>query len=565
MRFTVRLKITAAMGIALAIAVVVGLVGLLGVRATNKLVEDMYRNNVQAIVAVSDARAAIVDERLALNRGLIDPSQRGQVKHVEEDGARIEAAWRRYYPALVSSDEERAVARDFESNRADVRPAVQKEAELIDAGKTEEARQLHVSKVSVGMSAATEVMDRLIAINEKQSEGAAADAARHFANTWKLAVSMLVLGVLVLLAVAVLLIRAVIRPLNQARSLAGSIQEGKLNNATAITGDDEFSDTLRSLDDMDRQLTSIVTQVRDVAEQVTSAARDLSQGNDDLSQRTQEQASSLEETAASMEELAATVKQNAEGANQAREMASRMRKRAEEGRDIAGSAVASMQAITQASKEVGEIVGMIDEIAFQTNLLALNAAVEAARAGEQGRGFAVVASEVRNLAQRSSVAAKSIKLLIKDTGDKVAEGAQLVQRTGSALIDIAADVREVNTIIEVIAAASEEQSAGIGEVNNAVTTLDEVTQQNAALVEEASAASKNTLDLSRVLMGQVSYFSLQGEASELVAHTAVATDVAAAAKLAPFRAAPNYRDSNMLPARRPGMVLATTGDEWTEF
>jgi len=170
-----------------------------------------------------------------------------------------------------------------------------------------------------------------------------------------------------------------------------------------------------------------------------------------------------------------------------------------------------MDAITQASGQVGEIVAMIDELAFQTNLLALNAAVEAARAGDQGRGFAVVATEVRNLAQRSGAAAKNIKSLIQYTTEKVFEGATLVQRTGDALHHIAGDVREVTTIIEIIAAASEQQAAGIGQVNTAVMTLDQVTQQNAALVEQASAASRNTLDLSQALVNQVAFFSLQGQ------------------------------------------------------
>ncbi|WP_114240640.1 methyl-accepting chemotaxis protein [Dyella sp. C9] len=561
MRFTVRLKIVSAMGIALAIALVVGLVGLFGVRATYRLVDDMYRTNVLAIVAVSDVRSAIVDDRLALNRSLIDPKQRDVVKKTTADQVKLMAAWKRYYPAMVSSDAERKVAQDFESLRVQVGPLVQHEAELLDAGKTDEARVLHVGEVADGMTRATAAIDQLITINEKQSEGSAAEAAQRFAHTWKLSLAILVLAVLVLLVVAIALIRAVTRPLNQARELAGAIQQGRLNNGTAITGNDEFSDTLRSLDEMDRQLTTIVTQVRDVAEQVTAAARDLSQGNDDLSQRTQEQASSLEETAASMEELSATVKQNAEGAGQAREMALRMRKRAEEGRDIAGSAVGAMQAITDASREVGEIVGMIDEIAFQTNLLALNAAVEAARAGEQGRGFAVVATEVRNLAQRSGSAAKSIKALIQDTTDKVAEGASLVQRTGTALNDIAGDVREVSTIIEVIAAASEEQSAGIGQVNNAVVTLDEVTQQNAALVEEASAASRNTLDLSQVLMNEVAYFTLQGEVATERPHVVAAH--AAAPRAMPAKAAVPPATPAARP--RPEPTLTTAGDAWTEF
>jgi len=558
MRFTVRLKIVVAMGAVLAIAVVVGLVGLFGVRATYLLVDDMFRTNVQAIVAVSDVRSAIIDDRLALNRSIIDPSQRTAVKKITDDKARMDAAWQRYYPSMISSDAERALAQQFEEIRKQAEPLVMQEATLLDAGKTQEGRDLHIGKTADGMTGETKAIDQLIAINEKQAESSAAAAALRYAHTWKLALAVLVLGVLVLLTVAVALIRAITRPLNQARVLASAIQEGKLNNATEISGNDEFSDTLRSLGDMDRQLSSIVTQVRDVAEQVTAAARDLSQGNDDLSQRTQEQASSLEETAASMEELSATVKQNAEGAGQAREMALRMRKRAEEGRDIAGSAVGAMQAITDASRQVGEIVGMIDEIAFQTNLLALNAAVEAARAGEQGRGFAVVATEVRNLAQRSGVAAKEIKSLIKDTTDKVSEGAQLVQRTGSALNDIAGDGREVSTIIEVIAAASEEQSAGIGQVNNAVVTLDEVTQQNAALVEEASAASRNTLDLSQVLMNQVSYFTLQGEAIATRSVTKSEPGAEPVKRLAPVPVP-------VAPRHRPQAELVTAGEAWTEF
>lgn len=561
MRFTVRLKIIAAMGASLAIAVVVGLVGLLGVRATYRLVDDMYRSNVLALVAVSEVRSAILDDRIALNRSLIDPSKRDTQKTIKQDDERLLVSWHRYYPSMISAPDERAAAEAFDALTKEVGPLVQQEAELLDTGKSDAARALHISKVADGMTRATAAIDTLIAINEKQAEASSIQAASHYGNTWKLSMGMLLVGVLVLLAVAVLLIRTVTRPLNQARLLAGAIQGGHLNNATVIAGNDEFSDTLRSLDDMDRQLTSIVTQVRDVAEQVTAAARDLSQGNDDLSQRTQEQASSLEETAASMEELSATVKQNAEGANQARTMALRMRQRAEEGRGIAGSAVGAMQAITSASREVGEIVGMIDEIAFQTNLLALNAAVEAARAGEQGRGFAVVATEVRNLAQRSSVAAKSIKSLIQDTTEKVAEGAELVQRTGNALNDIAGDVREVSTIIEVIAAASEEQSAGIGQVNNAVVTLDEVTQQNAALVEEASAASRNTLDLSQILMNQVAYFTLQGEEREASQPVAARASQAAARPMVAHATTPS---APVNVARRPESTPVTE-NVWTEF
>ena len=548
MRVTVRLKIIATMGLALLLAAVVGVVGLLGVRKTYALVDAMYRNNLMAIVTVSAARAAIVDDRQALNHSLIDPSRRDAVARIKLNHERLAAAWKSYYPAMVSSGEESKVAAEFASLMAQTSPEVSREAQLIDAGKTDEARSLHLGKVADAMGRATALIDRLRLINANQAAESASAAAASFHQTWQMALAVLAIALALLTGAAIVLIRAVTHPLEQARTLASAIQQGNLNNTTRITGNDEFSETLRSLDAMDRQLASIVTQVRYVAEQVTSAARDLSQGNDDLSQRTQEQASALEQTAASMEELSSTVKQNAEGARQARDMAMRMRQRAEDGREVAGTAVGAMDAITQVSREVSEIVGVIDEIAFQTNLLALNAAVEAARAGEQGRGFAVVATEVRALAQRSGAAAKNIKSLIQHDNDQVAEGARLVQRTGSTLTDIAGEVREVSTIIEVIAAASEQQAAGIGQVNNAVLALDEVTQQNAALVEEASAASRNTLDLSRLLIQQVAYFRLGDMApSAVAAPQAYATPTA------------HWRSPN------PARALATADQRWTEF
>jgi len=511
MRFTIRLRIIATMSLALVLALAVGLIGLYGVRSTYAGADRMYQNNVMSIVTVSAARAAIVDDRQALDRSLIDPSRRDAIAQIKLGHDRLMAAWTRYDPALVSDGDERTVATEFVSQMAETEPVVRREAELLDAGKTDEARRLHASKVADAMGRAMAIIDRLRLINAQQAAESAQAAATSFRHTWQMALAVLILALALLTGAALGLIRTITRPLEQARRLASAIQQGNLCNATDIVGNHEFSDTLHSLDAMDRQLASIVTQVRDVAEQVTMAASDLSQGTDDLSQRTQEQASSLEQTAASMEELSSTVKQNAQGARRARDMAVRTREHAEEGRVIAGSAVDAMDAITQASGQVGEIVAMIDELAFQTNLLALNAAVEAARAGDQGRGFAVVATEVRNLAQRSGAAAKNIKSLIQYTTEKVFEGATLVQRTGDALHHIAGDVREVTTIIEIIAAATEQQAAGIGQVNTAVITLDQVTQQNAALVEQAGAASRNTLDLSQALVNQVAYFTLEGQ------------------------------------------------------
>ncbi|MDQ7996920.1 MAG: methyl-accepting chemotaxis protein [Luteibacter sp.] len=510
MRIPVRTKIFGSMGASLLIAVALGVTGLAGVNSTFGRAQDIYRSNVLAILNVVEVQRAIVDERAALNRGIIDPTLRTTLARVQADQAKENSAWKKYYPEQVSTDAEKADADRYLSIRSEASPLIEKEAALLDAGKTEEARQLHLSKVASVLGAAASQIDTIMDENAKQAAQAeqGAEASYHFTHV----VSLSVLGasVIILLAIALLITRAIVRPLMQARSLANAIEAGKLGHDVVVEGDDEFADTLKALKAMDQRLASIVSNVRDIAEQVSSAAADISQGNDDLSQRTQEQASSLEETAASMEEMAAAVKQNADGAAQAREMTSKVRMGAENGALVSSQATQAMSDISAASQQIGDIVTLIDEIAFQTNLLALNAAVEAARAGEQGRGFAVVASEVRNLAQRSGSAAREIKVMISSTKEKVDIGSQLVTRTGEALRHIAIGVRDVNTIVEEISAASQEQAAGVNQVNNAVLTLDEVTQQNAALVEEASAASKNAADLAKELQRKVAFFEIAG-------------------------------------------------------
>jgi methyl-accepting chemotaxis protein len=345
-------------------------------------------------------------------------------------------------------------------------------------------------------------------MNESQASDQFTVAQARYHRTVYAVAGVLGAGVLLLIIAGWFLVRSVMRPLSQARVLASAISQGSLGNAVAIKGDDELTDTLHSLVDMERKLTHIVSKVRDSSEQVSMAAQDISQGNDDLSQRTQEQASSLEETASSMEEMASSVRQNAEGAATAQALADALRADARSGAGVAQQAVTAMRDVSAASQDISEIAVLIDEIAFQTNLLALNAAVEAARAGEQGRGFTVVASEVRNLAQRSARAARDIKSMLADTTQKVAMGADLVQHTGASLASIEVGTRKVADLIAEISAASREQSAGVDQVASAVATLDDVTQQNAALVEEASAASRMTLELAQDLTRQVAFFTI---------------------------------------------------------
>jgi methyl-accepting chemotaxis protein len=290
----------------------------------------------------------------------------------------------------------------------------------------------------------------------------------------------------------------------EVRFVVDAASDGDLTRRIRTSGKNGFYVTLA--EGMNQVLESNTALVRDVqraAREVASSADEIARGNLDLSQRTEETASSLEETASSMEQMTSTVRQNADNAAQANQLAAAARRQAEKGGEVVSEAVTAMQGINAASAKIADIIGVIDEIAFQTNLLALNAAVEAARAGEQGRGFAVVASEVRNLASRSAEAAKEIKGLIQDSTRRVEQGARLVDQSGQTLAEIVASVKKVTDIVSEIAAASAEQAAGIDEVNKAVTSMDEVTQNNAALVEQASAAAQALLEQARKLDAKV--------------------------------------------------------------
>jgi len=286
--------------------------------------------------------------------------------------------------------------------------------------------------------------------------------------------------------------------------------EGDLNNSI----DSDYSGTFGQLKNNTNRtiakLTEVVDGISNNADAVLTGSHEIATGNNNLSQRTEQQAANLEETASSMEQMTATVRQNADNAHQANQLATSAREQAEKGGDVVSNAVSAMGEITNSSKQIADIIGVIDEIAFQTNLLALNAAVEAARAGEQGRGFAVVASEVRNLAGRSATAAREIKDLIKDSVLKVDEGSKLVDESGQTLEQIMTSVKKVSDIVAEIAAASQEQSEGIEQVNVSISQMDEMTQQNAALVEQAAAASEAMSKQALSLNELVSFFSSDG-------------------------------------------------------
>jgi methyl-accepting chemotaxis protein len=309
------------------------------------------------------------------------------------------------------------------------------------------------------------------------------------------------------------LMDTVSEPINQAVSVLNSLSSGDLNREMDGQYNGAFNEMQQSVNDTISKLKSIVNQIKETAEQVTSASSEISAGGSDLSMRTEQQASSLEETAASMEELTSTVKQNSQNSETASKLANDAKNVAEKGGSVADQAVSSMETIEKSSQKISDIIGVIDEIAFQTNLLALNAAVEAARAGEAGKGFAVVAAEVRALAGRSSTASKEIKALILESAEQVGEGARLVKQTGTTLGEIVNSVKEVYDLMSDVAMASSQQSSGIGEVNTAISQMDEMTQQNAALVEENTAAAHSLVNQANKLKQLISFFRVDEHAS----------------------------------------------------
>ncbi len=429
---------------------------------------------------------------------------------------------------------------------------------LIESGDAAGARAYLKTKLRPVLADYKAAIGQQIQIQADLAAGTARDAHAMYVNTRTL---MLVLGAVTLAIACALgwwINASITRPLRRALDVATAVADGDLTTRVDVDSTSEVGQLLGTLKRMNGNLVTTVGTVRGGTDAIALASGEVAAGNRDLSARTEQQASALEETASSMEELTSTVKQNADNARQANTLAATASTVAAKGGDVIEQVVDTMAQIHTASSRIVDIIGVIDGIAFQTNILALNAAVEAARAGEQGRGFAVVAGEVRNLAQRSAAAAKEIKALIDDSTSKVDTGSHLVREAGSTMGEIVDSVRRVADILTEITAASQEQSAGIEQINQAITQMDDVTQQNAALVEEAAAASQAMQDQAARLAEAVAVFRLEGGAAAAAPTRAPAAAAAPAPRLA--------KPAAKAPARPPAAAAKVPAEsDWEEF
>jgi methyl-accepting chemotaxis protein len=468
--------------------------------------------------------------------------------------------------ALIKSDEGKVRLKAVQDAREVYRTSQQGFLDLMDAGKKTEASTFLLTQVRKDQRSYFDAVRELIKLQDARvlDSGRQAEETYRSTRTWlmSLAALALVLGT----AVAAWITRSITGPLRQAVDVARTVATGDLSARIEVHSADETGELLRALRDMNEALVTIVGEVRSGTETIASASQQIASGNADLSSRTEEQASSLEETASSMEELTSTVKQNADNARQANQFAVSASEVAEKGGAVMAEVVDTMGAINDSARKIVDIIAVIDGIAFQTNILALNAAVEAARAGEQGRGFAVVASEVRSLAQRSAAAAKEIKLLIDNSVDKAGTGSRLVDQAGTTMREVVESIRRVTDIMGEISAASQEQTEGIGQVQLAISQMDQTTQQNAALVEEAAAASESLREQAAKLSHTVAVFRLGG------AHERTSPAPAVQPRQAAPAIAPPVRKKPAAPARAPAgpprarhLANAGADDEWQEF
>ncbi|PQO93256.1 methyl-accepting chemotaxis protein [Massilia phosphatilytica] len=571
----------------LVLLVMVTVVGILRMaQIQNRLDHVVNVNNVVTRLVV-DMRNN-VSERVTSLRTLTlmtDPADmEPELNRFKEQTAKYDALQQKLAAKFSeeASAEEKSLLNQVKEAEGTAMPAIAKASALYLANNAMDATRVMVKEIRPAQKKWLEALDQLGKLEDKLNAQTQIDAEAAFASARNFMLVLLALAVALGILAATVITRGLLKQLGgepgYTAKIAGSIAEGDLSIAINTKSSDRGS-LLIEMKQMRNSLVDIVSQVRRGTHTITTASREIAAGNTDLSSRTELQASSLEKTASAMEELTSTVKQNADNAREANHLAATASDVARKGGEVVSQVVGTMGEINSSASKIADIIGVIDGIAFQTNILALNAAVEAARAGEQGRGFAVVASEVRNLAQRSAAAAKEIKHLIGDSVEKIGRGSKLVGQAGETMDEVVASVKRVTDIMSDIASASAEQSAGIEQVNLSIIEMDGMTQQNAALVEEAAAAFQSLQDQAAELQRVVSIFKLaEGEEQAIVDAPAPAATASRAVVVRPT-AKPQLKKPAAAKAKAPvqeraadapastakKVAAAAASDDWEEF
>ena len=517
-RLSIRTRLYFGTIFSLVLLVIIGAMGFIALDRTRGTLEVLFSQRVQTLTDMSDLRTALGDLRRAEKDIIINFNNTVEVAALRESWGKTLAALRKSLAEVrqVQAGDAAFVAA-IDKSLDEIK---QYEAGIVPIFDQIERAQIdgagggaYADRLKTHMEATDQLFSRLATSAREQMQEARQGVDALAATMSGLIGVALVLALAVLIPLTYLSVRSITRSLAQARDLAERIAGGDLSRDTQALNHDEVGQLVTAMGRMQQSLRGLVRQVQDAAGNISTASSEIATGNHDLSQRTEQTAANLEEAASSMEMLTSTVQQSAQASRQASDFASSAAEVAARGGAVVSQVVSTMDQITTSSRKIADITGVIDSIAFQTNILALNAAVEAARAGEQGRGFAVVASEVRSLAQRSAGAAKEIKELIGSSVERVEDGSRLVSQAGQTMTEIVGSVRRVSGIIHEITASAAEQSDNIGHISQSVTQLDQKTQQNAALVEQSTAASESLREQALQLTRAVSQFKLHDGAA----------------------------------------------------
>jgi len=512
-RFSIRVRMLGAIGVVLTLLGIVGSAGLWGMSRQSAISHEFVGHAFQEALTLSRLRVALADMSRFEKDMVIQYESPEQLSlaNLHWEKSRTEVDLQITAMLQGEEDEDNLVLRDMQKRLKDYKAAVEPVVAQIKSGGYDSAtvanRMLARAHEQYAVLLGDMQKIEKIILSEAAILQAEEQAVSDQTMSW-FGVA-LALAALVVVPTTLANMQSICRPLNAAQKLAAGIAKGDLTQPVQTQGKDELTTLMHALGMMQASLARIVGEVRKSTEHIGTSSVEIASGNQDLSNRTEQAAGSLQQAASSLEQINGMVRQSAEGARQASAMAVANAEVAARGGQVVNQVVATMDEINQSSRKIGDIIGVIDGIAFQTNILALNAAVEAARAGEAGRGFAVVAGEVRNLARRSAEAAQEIKVLIGASVDKVEAGTQQVAEAGQTIGEIVTHAQKISAFISDITTAANEQSQGIGQVNSAVGQLDQMTQQNAALVEESAAAAENLRDQASRLASVVATFQLQ--------------------------------------------------------